>query len=230
MWIAWIALSILLAACTLLFQLAVYTPQLPLSLSTGQSAEITVWRPWSHPAKFALQFTRTAGQVRPELGEWVTPAVPADGPAVPSLVFSKPGDPIKILVEVAGQQTPMSALPATSSDKNSSPVERPLTPWSDSSNPGEFTWPPSTQNVVTQATGKSHYRFTVQEVGPHLQGEQVQLLVLPPLNFKSAQPGYDWLWPLFFWPTFATLLAVLGGILLWLSWRQLKTQHTALNT
>ena len=61
-------------------------------------------------------------------------------------------------------------------------------------------------------------------------GDQVQLLVVPPLNFKSAQPGYDWLWPLFFWPTFATLLAVLGAILLWLSWRQLKTQRTALNT
>ena len=229
-WIIWTLLLILLAAGTFLFQLAVKTPKVSITLSVGQSAEVTVWRPWAHSTQFALEFKRNPDQTRPELGEWVTPAVPANGPSAPSLVFSKPGDTVKILVEVAGQQTPMSALPATSSDKNSSPVERPLTPWSDSSNPGEFTWPPSKQNVVTQAAGKSLYRFTVQEVGPHLQGEQVQLLVLPPLNFKSAQPGYDWLWPLFFWPTFATLLAVLGGILLWLSWQQLKTRHTTLNT
>lgn len=230
MWIAWITLSILLAACTLLFQLAVYTPQLPIVLNTGQRAEITVWRPWSHPAKFELQFKRNPGQARPELGEWVTPAAPANEPSAPSLVFSKPGDPVKILVEVAGQQTPLSALPATSSDNNSSTVERPLAPSSTNDNPSELVWPSATQSAVTQAAGKSQYRFTVQEVGSHLQGEQVQLLLVPPLNFKSAQPGYDWLWPLFFWPTFAALLAVFGAILLWLSWRQLKTQPTALNT
>lgn len=228
MWIAWIALSILLAACTLLFQLAVYTPQLPITLSTGQSAEITVWRPWSHPAKFELQFARTPGQARPELGEWVTPTAPANGPAVPSLVFSKPGEPIRILVEADSQQMPMSALPASSSNDGTT-VERPLTPWTDSK-PGELTWPPVIQSAVTQAAGKSRYRFTVQEAGPHLQGEKVQVLLLPPLNFKSAQPGYDWLWPLFFWQGFATLLAALGAILLWLSWRQLKAQHTPLNT
>ena len=229
-WIIWTLLLILLAVGILMFQLAVNTPKVPITLSVGQSAEVTVWRPWAHPAQFALEFTRTPGQARPELGEWVTPAVSANGPAVPSLVFSKPGDPVKILVEVAGQQTPLSALPATSSDNNSTTVERPLRPSPNSDDPSDLTWPSATQSAVTQATGKSQYRFTVQEVGSHLQGEQVQLLILPPLNFKSSQPGYDWLWALFFWPTFATLLAVFGAILLWLSWRQLKTQRTALNT
>ena len=229
-WIIWTLLLILLAAGTFLFQLAVKTPKVSITLSVGQSAEVTVWRPWAHSTQFALEFKRNPDQTRPELGEWVTPAVPANGPSAPSLVFSKPGDTVKILVEVASQQTPLSALPATSSDNNSSTVERPLTPSSSNDNPSELTWSSAAQSAVTQAAGKSRYRFTVQEVGPHLQGEQVQLLLVPPLNFKSAQPGYDWLWPLFFWPTFAALLAVFGAILLWLSWRQLKTQPIALNT
>ncbi|MDR2298273.1 MAG: hypothetical protein LBE30_08010 [Comamonas sp.] len=220
MWMLWMLLLVLLLVTTGLFQLSVRTVQLPITLTTGQSAEITVWRPWAHPCSFALRFARLPGQSRPELGEWVTPAVPAQGVAVPSLVFSRPGEPVKILVETSDQQAPYAAMPASSSD--GSAIDRPMVPWAESVAPGEFTWPAVTQTHIAQATGPSHYRFTVQEVGPHLQGEQVQLLLLAPLSFKTAQPGYGWLWALFFWPSFAAVLAVAGVVLLWLSHRHIQ--------
>ena len=219
--ILWLALFILLVLATTLFQLSVRPAQLALTLTAGQSAEVSVWRPFAHPASFALQFTRTPGQSRPELGEWVTPAAPAEGPAVPSLAFSKPGEPVKILVQVDGQQLSYSAMPASSSESESegNTVERPLTPWKDDGNPETFTWPPAVSTPIAQASGQSQFRFTVQELGPRLQGEHVQLLIAPPLSFKSVQPGYGWLWPLFFWPSFAAVLAILGALLLWLCLR-----------
>ena len=220
MWILWLLLLILLTTATALFQLSVRPAQLALTLTAGQSAEVSVWRPIAHPASFALQFARTPGQSRPELGEWVTPAVPAQGPAVPSLAFSKPGEPIKILVQVADQQLAYSAMPASNSESDGNTVQRPLTPWKDGSNPETFTWPPVASTPIAQASGKSQFRFTVQEVGPHLQGESVQLLIEPPLGFKSVQPGYGWLWPLFFWPSCAAVLAILGALLLWMSLRR----------
>ena len=125
------------------------------------------------------------------------PGYTGPGVAVPSLAFSRPGEPLKILVETSDQQMPYVAMPASSS--NDSTINRPLTPWTDSARPGEFTWPIA-QARITQATGPSHYRFTVQEVGPQLRGEQVQLLLLAPLSFKTFQPGYGWLWALFSGP------------------------------
>ena len=220
MWILWLLLLILLTATTALFQLSVRPAQLALTLTAGQSAEVSVWRPIAHPASFALQFARTPGQSRPELGEWVTPAVPAEGPTVPSLAFSKPGEPIKILVQVDDQQLAYSAMPASHGDNDSNTVLRPLTPWKDGSNPETFTWPPVASTPIAQASGKSQFRFTVQEVGPHLKGESAQLLIEPPLGFKSVQTGYGWLWPLFFWPSFAAVLAILGALLLWMSLRR----------
>ena len=227
MWVLWVLLLVLLLATTGLFQLCARTVQLPITLTAGQSAEITVWRPWSHPSNFALRFARQSGQSRPELGEWLTPAIPAQGVAVPSLAFSRPGEPLKILVETSDQQMPYVAMPASSS--NDSTIDRPLTPWTDSARPGEFTWPMVTQARIAQATGPSHYRFTVQEVGPQLRGEQVQLLLLAPLSFKTFQPGYGWLWVLFFWPSFATVLALMGVVLLWLSHRHIQRGKSSKN-
>ena len=222
MWLLWAVLVALLAVTTCLFQLSVRTVQVPITLNAGETAQVAVWRPWSHPLQFRLEFQNASGQSRPELGEWVTPRAEPDRPAVPSLVFSKPGEPIKMLVEVDGKPASYRAMPASS--HSGSTVERPLTPSADNATPGEFAWPPAAQAQITQAAGQSQFRFTVQEVGSPLQGEKVQLLISPPLDFKSSTPRYDWLWPLFFWPTFAALLAIFAVILLWLSRRHLKAQ------
>ena len=223
MWALWTVLAVFLAAATCLFQLSVRSVQLPITLNVGETAQVEVWRPWAYPAQFRLEFQSTSGQNRPELGEWVTPSSAAsDRPAVPSLVFSKPGEPVRILVDVDGKQASYRAMPASSQSGNS--IERPLTPSTDNTTPGEFAWPPAAKAQMEQAAGQSQFRFTVQEVGSLLQGEKVQLLILPPLDFKSTTPRYDWLWPLFFWPTFAALLAIFAVVLMWLSRRRLKAQ------
>lgn len=209
LWLLWAAMVSLVVVGTCLFQLSVYQPQQPLTLRAGESIQTSVWRPMAHPVQFSLRFERAPGQSRPELGEWVTPSIQPEGPVVPSLVFSKPGEPIKVLVEIDGKQAVYTALPASSQSEGA--VERPLTPWVESANPGEIAWPPATQRAMAQAAGKSQFHITVQEVGGALQGEKVQLLIQPPLNFKSAQPGYDSLWLMFFWPTYAALLVLAGA-------------------
>ena len=125
--------------------------------------------------------------------------------------YQEPGEPVKLKIEIDGMREIIyEALPGDSPYKGT--VRRTLYPFVDDGNPALFSWLPK---QVTLPSGTSHFKITVLEAGEHLLGEDVTLVINPPLSVLTSSVSYRWLWWFFAWPIFVVILLIYLIILIW---------------
>jgi hypothetical protein len=206
-WILCASLVVLLVIGTALNKISSATQEAPLKLAVGEVATLSAYRLYAAPASLELQFDNKAGISRSELGEWANAADKASN----MIEFPNPGATVKIKVSCGGRDVSYTAMPASS--RSSEQTSRSLVPWSEGNREGQFAWPGKVEDRVMMGPGSSNITVTVQEVAPALTSETVSLWLQPPLGFKSSYAAYEFLWPFFFWPVIALLLALYAGLL-----------------
>ncbi|MFY0479542.1 hypothetical protein [Achromobacter marplatensis] len=167
----------------------------PITLTAGQTAHAEVYRIREAPLWMEARFGGPTGSERPELGDY-TRRVGAPG-------FINPGEPVRIRVrDGAGLNVVMAAAPRSAA--SAAHFYRKL--WPESHFDGAL--PQTAAPFPKLAKGTSHLTFTVEEVGPALQGEQIELEISAPIGLKRTAPGWDDVSTFIFWPFIAAILAV----------------------
>lgn len=182
-------------------------PVMPLTLTVGESVTFSVFRLFPDTVRISLDFDRKHGLRRSELGEYTA----TQGPNY--IQFSAPGEPVILQVQSPLARADYEAMPAGAySDKH---ISRELVVRESDDNPSRFSWPPDNFASPKLPAGSSEITLRVLEVGTTLANEKVDVVIEPPLSFKSAMPGYSFLWWFFFWPVLSIPLAAYAGYLLW---------------
>jgi hypothetical protein len=188
----------------------------PITLTPGQSAQAEVYRIREAPLWMEARFGGPMGRARPELGEYTTRVGAAD--AMPG--FVEPGQPVRIRVR-DGQGLDVVVAAAPSSGASATHFSRKLWPESHIDGALPETAPP----FPKLAKGTSHLTLTVEEVGPALQGEQIELEISAPIGLKRTASGWDDVSTFIFWPFIAAILSVwamVGAGLTWWYRRQVR--------
>lgn len=212
--IIWAILSVLIVVGTFIYELSSSVVATPLKLSTNEIAFITVFRILPDTIRLSLSFSREKGQRRVELGEYISTD---DGLKNSALNFHNPGEPVKLLIRRGPSEAIYEALPTSSYGNN---IERKLVPFVDDGNSNSFMWPPSIDSEIKLKAGIEEIQVAVVSVGKKIEGEQVSLLILPPVTFKSTALNYRWLWWFCWWPIYLLVLAAYGFVLF------CKSSHT----
>jgi hypothetical protein len=183
----------------------------PLTLSVGESATVSVFRLLPDPVHLELRFDRDKpdrDKVRVDLGNSGSTKRPG------FLEFDSPGARVVVQVSVRERTIDFEALPAGAYNANS--VYRNLVPRvADDGDPRRFTWPPDNAARPKLPAGTSTLMLKVLDVGGALSGEKVEACLVPPLTEKFVEPNYGFLWWFFFWPAIAVVLACYAGYLVW---------------
>lgn len=180
---------------------------MPLTLTVGESVTFSVFRLFPDTVRISLDFDRKHGLRRLELGEYTM----TRGPNY--IQFRAPGEPVILQVQSPTANAEYEAMPAGAHSHKR--ISRELVVRESDDNPNRFTWPPDNVARLTLPVGSSEITLRVLEVGTTLASEKVDVVIEPPLSFKSAMPGYSFLWWFFFWPLLSIPLAVYAGYLLW---------------
>ncbi len=203
-WVIWSVLVILVSIGFLAAYLSSSGILVALPLIPVASVHVSVFRLFPDKLRFSLQFNiaghpdkRPFERPRPELGIYGS---------------DNPGEPITILVQSAEKEAAFQALPASGYGQTT--IVRELRPIASNDTP-LVHWRPD-YNALRQnlPPGITDLKFSVVEVGKQISGENVTLVIEPPLQLKSCVPGYCFLWVFMFWPIFASLFAIYGAILL----------------
>lgn len=209
-WIALAVLSLLVLTGALAAHISSSPAGVEVALIEGRKAQVPVFRLLPDAARITLEFRRTHGQERPELGYYSTKS--GSG----YIEFSSPGEAIIIQVRGPDSSAEYEAFPTTGYGARH--LYRDLVVRDNDGNPNRFAWPPDNAARPTLPAGWSTVQFTVVSAGEPITGEVVRVLVEPPLSFKSSMPGYGFLWWFFFWPVFALPLACYCAYLSWQAW------------
>ncbi len=205
-WIALAVLTALVLAGTLAARVSSSASVATLKLAKGETARISVFRLLPDVARVTLRFEHAHGQERPELGSFATKR--GSG----WIEFASPGAPIIVEVRSPRSTAEYEALPASAYGS------RDLVVHDKDGDPNRFAWPPNNAARPVLPSGWSTIEVFVASVGAPLTDEVAQVVVEPPLSFKSSMPGYGLLWWFFFWPIFTLALACWGAYLLWRTW------------
>lgn len=210
-WIHWVIWSALVLLHLVGF-ISMTSDVVPLQLVKGGSARVTLFRVFPARLQLALKFERSDGNLRPELGRWVTNR-PTD-----SLHFYDPGEPVKLFVSGDGAKAVFAALPPESmvSPYDTRPVHRKFIPFSEGDSQDDVQWPPANELRPMVPFGFSSFQVTVLNVGEQISGENVSLVIDAPISPKQvASNGYLWLaWLMLFWPFTGLALLLYVGLLL----------------
>ena len=209
-WIALAVLSVLVLAGTFAARVSSSPAIATLALTKDGTARVSVFRLLPDAARVSIEFERARGQERPELGSFVSKS--GSG----WIEFSSPGAPVIVQVRGPESAAEYEALPATA--YGAQHISRDLVVRGGDGNPHRFVWPPDNAARPVLPAGWSTLEFSVVEVGAPLADQVVQVVVEPPLSFKSSIPGYGFLWWFFFWPILAFPLACYGAYLAWRTW------------
>lgn len=180
---------------------------IPVRLKMGEEISVPVFRVHSAPQDFSLNFTRSPGQHRPELGSYAHSARLGGG----TLSFPEPGEQIKLAVRVGESEILYEAMPATSFGETS--VGRRLVPFVDDGNPNAFAWDQSEELRQILLPGRTTITVSVVGVDRSVEGETASLVIHSPVTLKGAAPQYRWLWWFTLWPVYACVLALWGSML-----------------
>lgn len=212
--IRWLILS---AAILVLFSgaFAAYVSSSPaiasLTLTEGHAVDISVFRFSPDTARIRLEFDCAPYQRRPELGEYAATT------GSDYLEFRYPGQQVLVKVQSTESTVEYEAMPA--SGYGAGHIRRNLVVRKNDGNENRFAWPPNHATLAVLPRGLSSITLTVVAIGPALAGETVRIVIEPPLSFKSAMPGYGFLWWFFFWPIPGYPLACYGVYLAWQTWK-----------
>lgn len=198
----------------------------PITLVPGQTAHAEVYRIREAPLWMEARFGGPMDGERPELGEYTTRVGRLD--SAPSVVN---GESVRIRVR-DGRELDVVMVAAQRSSASSTHFYRKL--WPKSHIDGAL--PESEPPFPKLAKGASSLTFTVEEVGPTLQGEQIELEISVPIGLKRTAPGWADVATFIFWPFIAAILGawamVWGGLTWWYRrrvWRQ-RSMHFPLSS
>ena len=208
-WGLWLA-----SAAWLALGMARYIPSIDatrtqITLVPGQTARAEVYRIREAPLWMEAGFGGPMGQPRPELGD---PGTRVRGPNAAPLVVN-PGEPVRIRVS-DGKALNVVLAAAPRDSASATHFYRKLWPETHIDGAVPETAPP----FPKLAEGTSHLTFTVEEVGPKLQGEQIELEVSSPLGLKRTAPGWEDVSTFIFWPFIAAILGAWALIWAALTW------------
>ncbi|WP_312427747.1 hypothetical protein [Achromobacter sp.] len=221
-WVLWLAVMAWFAVGMARYLPSADATLTPIMLTSGQTARAEVYRIREAPLWMEARFGGPMGRARPELGESTTRVGALE--ATPRYV--NPGEPVRIRVrdgkglDVVLAAAPLSAASATH-------FYRKL--WPESHADGALL--ETAQGFPMLAKGTSNLTFTVQEVGPALQGEQIELEISAPIGLKRTAAGWDDVSTFIFWPFYAAILGawalVWGGLTWWYRRRNRRTAKQA---
>jgi len=198
-WALWVTLVIIVVAGCVVLQLTSTKP-VTIELRPDTSINVSLFRPFPDKLRLTLYFNITPGHQIPDFKQ-----------------KAMDKEPIKLLVR--GDQGKKEFYQARLNSYNRSPglpqeEERILLPIEDDGDPHRDL-------RYNLPSGISKFNISFTEVGSELIGEKVTLYIGDPIDLFSISPapGYGFLWFFIFWPVYAFILAVYGGVLLW------KTRH-----
>lgn len=220
-WILFGALTALLGVAMAAFVVSSTANLVSVALVPGTQVSVRVYRLLPAPLNLELRFNRRGwNDKRPELGTFLSNA---DFRERGYLQFKQPGEPVTVHVtSTAGLDRNFDALPVGA--YNGTIMDRSLVP-SDIYGPSHrLAWTPGSGALPGRMlpSGVSELTISVVDVGPSLVGENVTLIVSAPVGFKQVASGYGWLWWLYLWPVFATILAIYFIVLCWRSYQALR--------
>lgn len=220
-WILFGTLTALLGVAMWAFVVSSTANLVSVALVPGAQVSVRVYRLLPAPLHLELRFNRRGWQdKRPELGTFLSNA---DVSKRGYLEFKQPGEPVTVRVtSTAGLDRNFDALPVGAS--NGTIIDRSLVPSDIYGLSHRLAWTPGSGALAGHMlpSGISELTISVVDVGPSLVGENVTLIIEAPVGFKRVASGYGWVWWLYLWPVFATILAIYFIVLCWRSYRALR--------
>ncbi|CAB3632534.1 hypothetical protein LMG26685_01014 [Achromobacter mucicolens] len=219
-WLLWLAAMAWFAVGMVRYAQSADATLTPIVLTPGQTARAEVYRIREAPLWMEARFGGPRGRDRPELGDSATRIGAADGK--PRSV--NPGEPVRIRVrDGKGLDLVVSAAPLSAA--SATHFYRKLWPETHANGAQLQTAP----GYPKLAKGASTLTFTVEEAGPALQGEQIELEISAPIGLKRTAGGWDDVATFIFWPFIAAILgawALVWAALTW--WYRRRSRRTAL--
>lgn len=208
-WALWLAAMTWFAVGMLRYVLSADATLTPIVLTPGRTADAEVYRIREAPLWMVARFGGPMGRQRPELGESTTRVgAPAAAPG-----FADPEEPVRIRVrDGRGLDVVMVAAPRRSA--SSTYFSREL--WPESHIDGVL--PETVPSDPMLAKGTSSLTFTVEEIGPTLLGEQIELEISVPIGIKRTAPGWHDVSTFIFWRFLAAILGVWALVWVGLTW------------
>lgn len=208
-WILWLAAMVWFTVGMLHYLQLADATTTPITLTPGQTARAEVYRIREAPLWMEARFGGAMGGQRPELGDSSTRVGAPDG----ARRIVNPGQPVRIRVrDGKGLDVVMAAAPRSAA--STTHFYRKLWPESHADGAQLETAP----SYPTLAKGTSNLTFTVEEAGPALEGEQIELEVSAPIGLKRTARGWDDVSAFIFWPFYAAILGVWALIWAGLTW------------
>jgi len=208
-WALWLAAMAWFAVGMLRYVPSADATLTPIALTPGQTAHAEVYRIREAPLWMEARFGGPMGRQRPELGESKTRVGAPD--AAPG--FADPGEPVRIRVR-DGRELDVVMVAAARSSASSTHFYRKL--WPESHIDGVL--PETVPSFPKLAKGTSSLTFTVEEIGPTLLGEEIELEISTPIGLKRTAPGWDDVSTFIFWPFIAAILGVWALVWAGLTW------------
>ena len=210
-WALWGLVSLSLAGYAVLAQIASHAVVTKLQLKPANVVELKLFRLFDDTLGFDLAFHAKGCEQRPELGSW-------DYTERDGFLTLRPGAEVRIVASMPSSpplQYEAMPLSAFCSDSNIRQMTANL-----SIQPGVYRWPPPPSTpAIRLHPGYNIVRFEVTSVDKRIVGETVDLVVHPPLGFKSAETSMTWLWFGLLWPVFVVVQAIwAAGLFVYRSW------------
>lgn len=196
-WVLWLAAMAWFAAGMVRYVPSADATLAPITLTPGQTAQAVVYRIREAPLWMEARFGGPAGKARPELGEYNTRVGAPEAGAI------NPGQPVRIRVnDGKGLDVVVVAAPRTGT--SATHFYRKL--WPERFTDGALL--ETASSFPKLAKGTSQLTFTVEEAGPALLGEKIELEISAPIGLKRTAPGWDDVSAFIFWPFMAAILGV----------------------
>ena len=198
LWSLWGIACVVLALGAIANHLASRTQTLPLLLSPGATAEVTVYRFIDDQLRLRLRYADdgTATAIDPE---------------------------VRLRAETPTDQTDFRA--ETRSRVPGSGITRALESVESAGFAASYF---GYGRGDALPRGRSWLRLTVLEVDPALAGRTASVELLPPMDvLKLTDLDYLWLWPFFFWKVAALFLLIPGAALAMFTFTLRRWQHQA---
>jgi hypothetical protein len=200
-WSTWSAATVLLLLYVSAGFVASQTDVIRVRLEPGHSTQLRIFRLAEDVLRMQLEF-KSGDRLRPELGrhtfreDWRTTGY---------LKLVDPGTAIRIAASMPGVAPVTYEAMPNNVRYPPSLASRDLTPGT-SISPGVWQWPPTTKGLMLHR-GVNVIDINIALAERPLEGEDVELRVMPALGFENGMRNVGWLWFWYLWPFFLIVQA-----------------------